>query len=91
MLHHFAEGYHSPSQFFVEPALSYCQQFAKKGDRESSLDKAEKNLQRSLEKGYEPAWNLLLQGWEEEPVLDALFESFCLKIMNPIRNMANEK
>ncbi len=91
MLDHFVKGCRRPSQFFVEPAFRYCDQLRKRNSRVSPLDKAITTLNYSLEKGYEPAWNLLLQGRGEEPVLGSEFESLCLEIMNPIWNVANGK
>ncbi len=61
----------------------------KRNTRVSPLDKAITTLNYSLEMGYEPAWNLLLQGRGEEPVLGPEFETLCLEIMNPIWNVAN--
>ncbi|MBW2658302.1 MAG: exodeoxyribonuclease V subunit gamma [Deltaproteobacteria bacterium] len=91
MLKHFAEGCRRPSSFFVEPALSYCDQLMKKNTKVSPLEKAGKTLQTSLEKGYEPSWDLLLRGNRDEPVLGSDFEDFCLEIMNPIRRAADER
>jgi len=91
MLEHFVAGCHKPSQFFVEPALSYCRQLAAGRNKILPLDKSISSFQDILEKGYEPAWSLLLQGEDESSVLGADFEDLCLEIMNPIWGAASEK
>jgi len=84
MLDVFSAGCTSPSSFYVEPALIYCKQLASKRARIPPIVKSLDYLHKSLDNGYEPAWNLLLQGHGEGPILGAQFESQCLAIMNPI-------
>ena len=89
LLNHFMTGCHRPSSFFIEPALGYCRQ----ADSRSAIPPLQKSteiLRRILEAGYEPAWNLLLQGQDEEFILGAEFETLCFDIMSPIWSAANE-
>ncbi len=91
LLDHFISGCLKPSPLYIEPALNYCRLLTNGKNKEWALGKSEVILQRTLEKGYEPSWNLLLRGQEEEPVLGAEFETLCLEIMYPVWSMANEK
>ena len=89
LLEHFVTGCNRPSSFFIEPALGYCRQVNSRSGI-PPLQKSRDILRDTLEKGYEPAWNLLLQGQDEESVLGAEFETLCLEIMSPIWSAANE-
>ena len=90
LLDHFVAGCRRPSSLYIEPALGYCRQLTAVRSKTSPLEKGRSILQSTLEKGYEPAWNMLLQGQDEELVLGAEFESLCLEIMDPIWRAANE-
>jgi exodeoxyribonuclease V gamma subunit len=89
MLRVFVEGCRRPSPFFVEPALSYCVQQAGRRTSVSPLENAVRTLQRSLDKGYEPSWTLLLGDGMDKPVLGSDFEYLCREIMNPVWSAAN--
>ena len=89
LLEHFVTGCNRPSPFFIEPAFGYCRQVNSRSGI-PALQKSRDILRDTLEKGYEPAWNLLLQGQDEESVLGAEFETLCLEIMSPIWSAANE-
>jgi exodeoxyribonuclease V gamma subunit len=79
----FVAGCHRPSRFFIEPALVYSRQMLADRARISPLDKAEQEIKKALDKGYEPAWEQLF-GREGEMILDDEFEGFCHDIMVPL-------
>ena len=89
LLDYFVAGSHMPSQFYVEPALSYCRQMTASRSKLSPLDKSIDAMDHILEKGYEPAWSLLLQGHDPASVLGDEFERLCLEIMHPIWSAAH--
>jgi len=84
LLAHFDAGCRGPSPFFVEPALSYARQEANEQARTPPLEKALQELNRRLDKGYEPEWELLLGGSGHDTQFMVEFERLCREIMCPI-------
>ncbi len=89
LLAHFDAGSRAPSPFFVEPALSYARQAVNDRARTPPLEKALQELNRRLDKGYEPEWQLLLGGSGQDAQLVVEFERLCRDIMCPILGAAD--
>jgi exodeoxyribonuclease V gamma subunit len=89
LLAHFDAGCRGPSPFFVEPALSYARQDANDQARTPPLEKALQELNRRLDKGYEPEWELLLGGSGQDAQFMVEFERLCREIMCPILGAAD--
>jgi len=72
-----------PLTIFPEPARLYAEQLLSPKGKKSPLEKAEENLSRNLEKGYEPEWALLF-GAGGQVLEETDFEPFCMTVMAPI-------
>ncbi|BHH82796.1 RecBCD enzyme subunit RecC [Desulforhopalus sp. 52FAK] len=83
MLDIFRHGQTKPSELFIEPAFVYARQIGGWGTIDP-LDKAKKALRDSLAKGYEPEWQLLLDGQSEDELLGESFEDIVVKVMVPL-------
>ncbi len=79
----FRQGCLGPSPLYVEPAWTYVRQLEKKSSIPPLLE-AQRQLQESIERGYEPEWALLLQGVPAEEALAEAFEELCLGLFNPL-------
>ena len=80
----FVQGCREPSPLLVEPAFRYIRQLHAARSTVPPLVKARENLQKSLEKGYEPEWALLYRDREVEAILDERFEGLCHDLFDPI-------
>jgi len=90
LLLHFSDGCRAPSPFYIESALAYARQLANERSRVLPLDKALQTLNTRLQNGYEPEWELLLRGREEEDRLGDDFEQLCREIMCPLWDAPGE-
>lgn len=79
LLSFFIKAQQIPSLFLPEPALSYAVQSEKteKSGRGDPVAKAVGTALDSLNKGYEPEWELLFQGQSQEDVLGQEFLELC--------------
>ncbi|CAG36072.1 exodeoxyribonuclease V subunit gamma [Desulfotalea psychrophila] len=87
-LEHFAFGVNTLSSFQVEAAYAYslhCQKKSKK----TPMQVAEETLKGSVTKGYEPELALAISGGVEE-FLAGEFERYCIELMLPIWEYADE-
>ena len=89
MLDTFAEGCRSPSLLYVEPAFVYARQQASARASVAPINKARQAFVQSLEKGYEPEWQLLLGDQEIDSILGDEFEQLCQAILCPIWRAAD--
>ena len=80
----FVQGCRAPSPLLVEPAFSYVRQLHAPCSTVPPLEKARERLRKSLEKGYEPEWDLLYRNMEVEAILDGRFEGLCHDFLDPI-------
>jgi hypothetical protein len=83
MLDMFHQGQSSPSQLFIEPAFAYAKQLMGRGKVEP-LAKAKAVFSDHLEKGYEPEWQILLEGMPDEQILGKGFETVAIEVMVPL-------
>jgi len=83
LLRLYAMGCTKPLTIFPEPARLYGEQLLSPKGKKSPLQKAEENLSRSLENGYEPEW-ALLYGAGGQVLEGTDFEPFCLTVMMPL-------
>lgn len=87
----FAEGWCRPVPLLVEPAFAYArQEAANKKARTPAIDKAMETYRRSMEKGYEPEWQLLYGNTPAEEVCGEEFRQLCHEIMCPVWRLADE-
>ncbi|TKB25767.1 exodeoxyribonuclease V subunit gamma [Desulfopila sp. IMCC35006] len=89
LLDGFAEGCREPSLLYIEPAFVYARQQANPKAYIPPIDKARQLLVQSLEKGYEPEWQLLLGAQGEKVILGNAFEQLCQEIMCPVWGAAD--
>lgn len=85
----FAEGCRTPSLLYIEPAFVYARQQASARAGIAPIDKARQALIHSLEKGFEPEWQLLLGGQKIEVILGDDFVQLCRAILCPIWRAAD--
>jgi len=80
----FAAGCCCPSGLYIEPAFAYARQQSSNWAKSSPLDKAVQDMNKRLQNGYEPEWQLLLGEASGENVLGEEFERLCREIVCPI-------
>ena len=85
----FGEGCRAPSPLYVEPALIYVRQQAGAKVSVPPLTKARQAYTETIEKGYEPEWQLIAGSQELAIILGAEFEQTCQEIMGSIWSAAN--
>lgn len=89
LLELFERGCRCPSWLFPEPAFQYALQELNHRAKVSPLEKAIKTFEQSLEKGYEPEWEILYSqgiddGWHE-------FETLCKEFICPVVGSINDE
>jgi len=78
------QGCQAPSPFFVEPAFAHLQKSLKTADPEQPLKAAREKYLHSMEKGYEPEWETLLEGAAVTELFDERFEELSRTVMHQI-------
>lgn len=87
----YIHGKREPIKLLLEPALEYCRQLDRKSTIVSPLEKAGTVYLQTIEKGYEPTWQLLYKNLAVESVLDEDFVDLTKRIMMPLWRSCDER
>lgn len=82
LLSYYKLGCTSPIPFYVEPAFAYVKQLTSKRARIPPLAKAVEKLQVILDSGYQPEWELLLEGGVAFDTVE--FEHLATSLLLPV-------
>lgn len=82
----YLRGCHRVLPFYIEPSFIYAKQAASSRARVPPLTKALDHLNNSIEKGYQPEWELLLSGGEDFSET-AEFEELAKTLMCPLYDL----
>jgi exodeoxyribonuclease V gamma subunit len=88
LLELYEQGCRFPSELYVEPALTYCEQIIsnRRTGKKDPLLKARELLTRSLNKGYAPELEILFPGADASALLNERFVGVCDNFFLGIRD-----
>ena len=79
LLSHYLNGLQVPSALYLDPLLEYARQRQKteKSGHGDPMTAALRSYQQSVQRGYEPEWEMLHHDLSREEILGADFEELC--------------